>query len=131
MAANDRPLSPALQIYRWHLLMALSILHRASGVLLALGSVVLVVWLLALAAGPETYAGVRAVIASLPGQAALFAWTAALFYHLCNGIRHLFWDAGQGYELGAAYASGYAVLAATVVLTLAAWGGACLILGGS
>ncbi len=131
MAVNDRPLSPALQVYRWHLLMAMSILHRASGVLLALGAVVLVVWLLALASGPEAYVRVSGVIGSVPGQVLLFGWSAALFYHLCNGIRHLFWDAGKGYDLSAAYASGYAVLAATLILTLAAWGGACLVLGGS
>ncbi len=131
MAVNDRPLSPAFQVYRWHLLMAMSILHRASGVLLALGAVVLVVWLLALASGPEAYVRVSGVIGSVPGQVLLFGWSAALFYHLCNGIRHLFWDAGKGYDLSAAYASGYAVLAATLILTLAAWGGACLVLGGS
>ncbi len=130
MTAHDRPLSPHLQIYRWHLLMTMSILHRASGVFLALGTVVLVAWLLALAAGPESYARMTAVIGSAPGLVFLFGWSAALFYHLCNGIRHLFWDAGQGYELPAAYASGYGVLVATVILTLAAWGGACLILGG-
>lgn len=130
MAAHDRPLSPALQVYRWHLLMTLSIAHRASGVFLALGAVVLVVWLLALSAGPEAHARVTSLIASIPGLVLLFAWSAALFYHLCNGIRHLFWDTGRGYELPVAYASGYAVVVATVILTLAAWGGAWLVYGG-
>lgn len=127
--AHDRPLSPHLQIYRPQLTSVLSITHRASGLLLALGTVALVYWLVALAAGPQAYAEARALIGSLAGRLALLLWSLALFYHLCNGIRHLFWDAGYGYELGAVYRSGYAVLAATVLLTAIAW--ACALAAGA
>ena len=121
MSNQDRPLSPHLQIYRPQLTSVLSISHRASGVALAGGAIVLVVWLLALAAGPDAYARVVAVIGSLPGKIVVFVFTLALYFHLCNGIRHLFWDAGRGLELSTAYASGKAVIAATVVLTLVTW----------
>ncbi len=127
--AHDRPLSPHLQIYRPQLTSVLSITHRASGLLLALGTVALVYWLVALAAGPQAYAEARALIGSLAGRLALLLWSLALFYHLCNGIRHLFWDAGYGFELGTVYRSGYAVLAATVLLTAIAW--ACALAAGA
>lgn len=120
MAVN-RPLSPHLQVYRWQLTSVLSILHRASGVLLAIGTLLVVYVLLALASGPQAYAEARATLGSWPGQALLFGWSVALFYHLCNGIRHLCWDAGLGFELPAVYRSGYAVIVATVLLTAAAW----------
>jgi len=127
--AHNRPLSPHLQIYRPQLTSVLSITHRASGLLLTLGTVALVYWLAALASGPQAYAEARALMGSLAGRLALLLWTLALFYHLCNGIRHLFWDAGYGFELGTVYRSGYAVLAATVLLTAIAW--ACALAAGT
>ncbi|MCC7411227.1 MAG: succinate dehydrogenase, cytochrome b556 subunit [Gammaproteobacteria bacterium] len=120
MAVN-RPLSPHLQVYRWQLTSVLSILHRASGVFLSAGALLLAYWLVSLASGPECFAATRSILGSLPGQIALFAWTAALFYHLCNGVRHLCWDAGLGFDLPAVYRSGYAVVAASIVLTVLAW----------
>jgi succinate dehydrogenase / fumarate reductase cytochrome b subunit len=116
-----RPLSPHLQVYRFLLPMAMSITHRATGMFLALGSLILVCWLTAAAAGPDSYARIAAAVASLPGKLALFAWTVALYYHLCNGVRHLFWDVGKGFTIAAAYRSGYLVLAATAVLSLLTW----------
>ena len=121
MTTQNRPLSPHLQVYRLPLLALLSIAHRLTGLALAVGTFLLVWWLVAAATGPEAYATVQGVISSVIGRLLLFGWTLALFYHLCNGIRHLFWDAGYGFGLKAAYASGWAVLAAAVVLTLLAW----------
>ena len=119
--ARPRPLSPHLQVYRLPLLALLSISHRATGVLLAAGSLVLVYWLAAVASGPDAFAEAQALLGSLPGRAFLLVVTFSLFYHLGNGIRHLFWDAGLGFELRTAHASGVLVIIAAVVLTLAAW----------
>lgn len=121
MSKGDRPLSPHLQVYRFQWTMALSILHRITGVALAVGTLLLVWWLVAAASGPEAFATVQGFIGSILGRLLLFGWTLALFYHLCNGIRHLFWDAGYGFELDVAYRSGLAVLGASVALTLISW----------
>ena len=124
---NDpRPLSPHLQIYRWQITMLMSIAHRITGVALAVGTLLLVWWLVALAAGPAAFAQAQGFIGSWFGLLLLFGWSVALFYHLSNGIRHLVWDAGRGFEISSMYASGYAVLAATAALTVIAWGGLVL-----
>ena len=112
MSAVNRPLSPHLGIYRKQLTSVLSITHRATGVALAAGLLLLVYWLSALAAGPEAYAGAQSLVGSFLGRAVLFAFTLALFYHLCNGIRHLFWDVGLGFELTSVYRSGWTVVVA-------------------
>lgn len=121
-AKRARPLSPNIQIYRPQLTSVLSIGYRISGVVLSLYAVGLVVWLLGAAAGPEAYATANALFASWPGQLLLFAGTFAFFWHLCGGIRHLFWDAGYGYELRTIYRSGWAVVGASMLLTLLSWG---------
>ena len=121
MADRERPLSPDLQIYRPQLTSVLSITHRLTGVALSVGSPLLVFWLIAAATGPSVYATLHGFLGSGLGLALLFGWTYALFFHLCNGIRHLFWDAGYGFELRTIYASGWTVVAASAVLTLAAW----------
>lgn len=121
MASHQRPLSPHLQVYRWQLTSVLSILHRAAGIALAAGTILLIWWLVAAAIGPGAYAGVRGFLGAWYGLVLLFAWSIALYYHLCNGIRHLFWDTGQGLELPQVYAGGWAVLAATVGLTAVTW----------
>ena len=123
MASTGRPLSPHLQIYRWQWTMALSILHRATGIALIAGSVLLVLWLVALADGPNGYLVLRNFLTSIPGYVLLVGWTWSLFYHLANGIRHLVWDAGLGYDLSVAQASGYAVFALSVILTGGFWYG--------
>ena len=120
LMANN-PLSPHLQVYRPQLTSVLSITHRATGVLLALGTVVLLYWLVAAALGPAAYAEAQRCLGTLPMQILLFGWTFAFYYHLCNGIRHLLWDTGWGFDLGTAYKTGYAVIAGAVVLTLATW----------
>jgi succinate dehydrogenase / fumarate reductase cytochrome b subunit len=121
MAQADRPLSPHIQIYRWPLSMALSIAHRATGIGLALGLILVTWWLLALASGPDAFATVQAVMGSWLGILVLFFWTLALFFHLGNGVRHLVWDAGYGYEIETARASGIAVLVFAGAMTVLAW----------
>lgn len=117
----SRPKSPNIQIYRPQLTSVLSIANRISGVILSIAAIGLVVWLVALAAGPQAYVSVQGLLASTIGQIALFAIVFSFFLHLCGGIRHLAWDAGYGFELRAIYASGWAVVAATTVLTMAVW----------
>ena len=119
--ARTRPLSPHLQVYRLPFPALLSISHRATGVVLAAGSLVLVYWLAAIASGPEAFAGAQALLGSIPGRILLLVITFSLFYHLGNGIRHLFWDAGLGFESDTVHASGIVVVAAAIVLTLVAW----------
>lgn len=119
--SRSRPLSPHLQIYRLPFSALISISHRATGVLLAAGSLVLVYWLAAVASGPDAFANAQALLGSIVGRVLLLALTFSLFYHLANGIRHLFWDAGFGFELRTARASGMLVIVASVVLTLVAW----------
>ena len=121
MPSPPRPLSPHLQIYRWQLTSVLSILHRITGLALAIGTRLLVYWLVATAAGPAAFATAQELIGSILGRLLLFAWTVALFYHLANGIRHLLWDAGRGFELRSVYASGWAVVIAAVALSLITW----------
>lgn len=121
MARPARPLSPHLQIYRWQFTMLLSILHRIAGVGLGLGAILLVYWLCAAASGPAAFANAQAFVGSWFGILLLLGFSLALFFHLANGIRHLFWDAGRGFELKTAYASALAVGAATIALTALAW----------
>ena len=121
MATNARPLSPHLQIYKPQLTSVLSILHRATGVFLTIGTVLLSYWLVAAASGLEAYEHAQSVIGSMLGQLLLFLWTLALFYHFCNGIRHLFWDAGYGLDIESVYRSGRHVIWVPIVLTLICW----------
>ena len=116
-----RPLSPHLQIYKPQITSALSIFHRITGVALAAGSLLMVAWLVSAATSPEAYDRVRDFTASWFGQLLMFGWTAALIFHLCNGVRHLAWDAGYGFEPGQYKATGKAVLAATAVGTVLIW----------
>ena len=116
-----RPLSPNIQIYRPQLTSVLSIANRITGVALAAYAIGLVAWLVAAAAGPETYATAHAFIRSWIGQILLFGCTLSFFVHLCGGIRHLTWDAGYGFSLRAIYASGWIVVGASIALTLITW----------
>ncbi len=121
MPSDQRPLSPHLQVYRWQLTAVLSILHRLTGVALAAGTFYLAWWLIAAAAGPVAFAGVQGFVFSILGRLMFFGWSFALFYHLCNGIRHLAWDVGWGYELPTVYRSGWVVVVAAIALTIASW----------
>ena len=120
-AERGRPVSPNIQIYRPQLTSVLSIANRITGVILSIGAVGLVAWLVAGDSGPRTYAVARDLVSSLPGQIVLFAFTFAFFLHLCGGIRHLVWDTVHGFELRQIYFSGWVSVAASILLTLAAW----------
>jgi succinate dehydrogenase / fumarate reductase cytochrome b subunit len=120
-AEVGRPLSPNIQIYRPQLTSVLSIANRITGVLLSIGAVGLVAWLIAGASGPQAYAAVNGVTSSWIGQLVLFGFTFAFFLHLCGGIRHLVWDTVHGFELRQIYIGGWLVVAASVILTIAAW----------
>ncbi len=121
MATRERPLSPHLQVYNWQITMTMSILHRVSGVILTVGAFGLAWWLMAVAAGGESYAQAAACLASPVGKIFLFGFSLALVYHLLNGVRHLLWDAGIGFEIPEFYASGWTVAILTVLLTASIW----------
>ncbi len=116
-----RPLSPHLQVYKPQITSALSIFHRITGCALSAGTLLLVWWLVAAATSGSAFATVSGVIHTWVGHVVLFGWTASLWYHFSAGIRHLFWDAGYGFELPQVHASGRLVLIATGVLTLLTW----------
>jgi len=117
MHGVSRPLSPHITVYRWQITMALSSLHRITGGLLSLGALALAVWLIALASGSSTYARVRDVYGSALFKVLLVAWAFCFFFHLANGVRHLVWDTGAGFERGSIRASGWTVVIAAVVAT--------------
>ncbi len=121
MSTPQRPLSPHLGIYRWQLTMALSILHRMSGVFLSVGAVIMVVVLAAIASGSSQFETVQSWLAHPIGLLLLVAWSFALYLHLANGVRHLIWDAGVALEKNTANRSGLFVIAFAVLATAATW----------
>lgn len=121
MESRQRPLSPHLQIYRPQITSVLSILHRLTGVALAAGAVLLTYWLSCAVYGPESFARAQAVMGSWIGKTVLLGLTFSLYYHLANGIRHLAWDAGWGFDLPTLRVTGWLVVGASLVLTLATW----------
>jgi succinate dehydrogenase / fumarate reductase cytochrome b subunit len=123
-------MSPHLSVWRWHVTMATSILHRATGMALYIGVLIAAGWAVALAAGPEAFHGYRLLLASPLGQLALFGLTVSLFYHLANGVRHLFWDTGRGLDPKTADMSGWAAIVFGVVAAVLIWVIAFLRVGG-
>jgi succinate dehydrogenase / fumarate reductase cytochrome b subunit len=121
MADMQRPLSPHIQVYRWQAQMVSSILHRATGIALSVGTLVVAGGLLALAAGDQHFDCFKTYAGSGPGLVLLFGWSWALFYHLCNGIRHLLQDAGAGYEIVQFVRSSWLSVAGSLVLTALVW----------
>ena len=119
--SKPRPLSPHLQIYKWQLTSIMSIGHRASGIALSLGSFLIVIWLVTLATGPELFSHVNKVISHWFGQLVLFGFSVVLFYHMLNGVRHLSWDLGYGFDLTTVYKTGYSVLITAIILTTITW----------
>ncbi len=117
MTNSDRPLSPHLQIYKPQLTSLVSVTHRATGVALAGGALVLTYWLNAASYGADAFERAQMIVGSWFGILLLIGWTWSLFFHLCNGIRHLVWDIGKGYEMTSVNASGWAVIVAAIVLT--------------
>jgi succinate dehydrogenase / fumarate reductase cytochrome b subunit len=115
------PMSPHLTVWRWHITMATSILHRATGVALYAGALIAAAWAVSLALGPDAYAQFKALLGSPVGKLVMFGLTLSVFYHLANGIRHLVWDAGHGLDVKSANASSIVILAFTVAATVAMW----------
>ena len=115
----ERPLSPHLQVYRWEITNTLSILHRFTGVALSAGAVVLVYWLVAVAGGAPAYAEAQWLFGAAWFKLCLLIWIWCLSFHLANGVRHLFWDLGRGFEREQIKASGWTVVVASVALTAA------------
>ncbi|AND68206.1 succinate dehydrogenase [Dyella thiooxydans] len=121
MADTSRPLSPHLQIYKWQVQMLTSILHRATGIVLAIGSLIVLWGLLALAGGSEAFAQFTSCVGSPLGMVVMFGWTWAFAYHLCNGIRHLVQDAGAGYAIAQFVRSSWLSIIGSFVITLLVW----------
>jgi succinate dehydrogenase / fumarate reductase cytochrome b subunit len=123
---RPRPVSPNIQldggIWRWHITMAASIFHRASGMALYLGALLAMAWALSLAAGPDAYATFCGLAGSLVGRIVLIGLTLAVFYHLSNGVRHLTWDAGYGFKPQTATSTAWLVILIAIVATTAFWG---------
>jgi succinate dehydrogenase / fumarate reductase cytochrome b subunit len=118
---RQRPLSPHLQVYRPQMTSVMSIMHRAAGIVLTTGTLVMTAWLVSLAMGAESYGMVAACLAHPLGQFVLFGYSVALIYHALNGIRHLGWDIGIGLTIPEVYRNGQLVLILTAVLTAALW----------
>jgi succinate dehydrogenase / fumarate reductase cytochrome b subunit len=118
MHGVERPLSP-YWIYRWEITMWLSSLHRITGLLLSLGAVVLAAWLIALASGPDAFASASAIVGARWFKPLLVGWTFCFFFHLANGVRHLTWDAGYGFDPQRIRTSGRLVIVVTLLATAA------------
>lgn len=121
MAARQRPLSPHLQVYKPQITTILSIIHRGTGVVLAIGALAVTAWLLCVGGNEHCYAWCQEIMASLAGQLALFVFSACMIYHLLNGIRHMLWDIGWGMDIASVEKTGYAVVVLAVVLTGLLW----------
>ncbi len=121
MSQAQRPLSPHLLIYKPQLTSLLSVTHRGTGLALCVGTIPLVWWLFAAATSDAGFNLAQEFWYSWIGRLMLLGWSWSLFYHLCNGIRHMCWDAGWGFELKTVYRSGWIVVWSSVILTLLAW----------
>ncbi|WP_448097325.1 succinate dehydrogenase, cytochrome b556 subunit [Luteibacter yeojuensis] len=122
MAQTGRPLSPHLQVYKWQVQMVSSILHRVTGILNAVGSLIIVWGLASIAAGPEAFGTFTGVAGSPFGTVLMVGWTLNFFYHLCNGIRHLVQDTGAGYAIETFIRSSWLSIVGAIVLTALVWG---------
>jgi succinate dehydrogenase / fumarate reductase cytochrome b subunit len=120
-ARIERPLSPHMQAYRWSLTMALSIVHRATGIALYFGTLLLAWWLIACAAGPAAYANVQAFTGSWIGRLILFGYTWSLMHHMLSGVRHFVWDLGYGFKTADREWLTWAALIGGIVLTVLLW----------
>ena len=121
MSDDSKPLSPHLQVYRPQVTSVLSITHRATGVFLSFAAILLTYWLASAAYGPESFARAQALMESWFGRLVLFGFTFSLFYHLCNGVRHLGWDLGWGFELVKLRITGVIVIISALALTVVSW----------
>jgi succinate dehydrogenase / fumarate reductase, cytochrome b subunit len=127
---REKPTSPHLvtggwgspPLWRWHITMWTSILHRATGCALYVGGLIAAAWAIALAQGPERYAEFKQLLTSVPGKVVMFGLTVCVFYHLASGVRHIVWDTGHGLDLKSANATSVMVFAFAAAATLAIWG---------
>jgi succinate dehydrogenase / fumarate reductase cytochrome b subunit len=117
-ARRERPQSPHITIYRWPVTMATSITHRVTGMGLAAGTLLIAWWLVALQFGPEVYVPFVTFVSSILGQVILFGFVWALAYHFCNGIRHLAWDLGYGFNIQTAHWTGILVYALSILIAV-------------
>jgi succinate dehydrogenase / fumarate reductase, cytochrome b subunit len=118
---REPPMSPFLTVWRWHITMATSILHRATGVALYVGALIGAAWAIALAQGPDAYADFKHLLGSPLGKVVMFGLTLSFFYHLANGVRHLVWDIGKGFEVKTANATSVLVFAFAAAASVAVW----------
>ena len=121
MTDNQNPLSPHLQIYRWHISSLLSITHRISGVINLLALILIFFWLLGLSFGENNYELFLLIINSFFGKFILIGFTWSMSFHILSGIRHLVWDLGYGFEIKTANISGIIVIICSLVLTIIFW----------
>lgn len=123
-SVDPRPISPHLQVWRWHATMASSIFHRASGSINYVGAILVTVWLVLLAAGPDAYAVFENLMTGPVGllvKLALFGFTLSLVYHLFNGVRHLVWDLGKGFDPKGSNQRSMIIIIASIVVTVGIW----------
>jgi len=118
---ENRPLSPHLQVYKIQITSLLSILHRGTGIVLYGGAILWALWLIALAAGPQSYETMQSILLHPLGLIVLVGWSFSFFYHLCNGIRHLMWDLVIGYDITTVRRTGWVVIVSSTLLTCIAW----------
>ena len=118
---RPRPTSPSVWIWRWHVTMVASILHRASGAALYAGALILMLFALSLASGPDGYAAFRGLMGSIPGKLVLFALTLSAFYHMANGVRHFTWDSGAGFEPKTADMTAWVAFAFALAMSVGVW----------
>jgi succinate dehydrogenase / fumarate reductase, cytochrome b subunit len=130
MTQRRRPLSPHLSVYRAQLTSVVSVMQRVTGAGLALGLAYFVLWIGAAAYGPDVYEWAIRFLTSWFGYLSLVGISVCFFFHLCNGIRHLVWDLGWGFDLPEVFAGAYLVLGGTVVFTVATWVVVALRFGG-
>ncbi len=126
---DKRPMSPFVSVWRWHVTMLVSILHRATGCALYAGAIIVAGWLFAIVSGPDYYAGFEMLLGSIPGQILLFLFVLSFLFHALNGIRHLVWDAGKGFDPKVASFTAWGVIGLSVVLAGMVWWAAGLFPG--
>ena len=121
MPTRVRPTSPHLFVYHWGICMTLSILHRITGAFQSLGLIALAYWFVAMASGPGAYQTAANVLGNPLGLLVMVAWTFAFLFHLLNGVRHLVWDAGKGFDKAERRGGGWFAVGTAVVLTVGTW----------
>ena len=121
----QRPLSPHLQVYKLPLTALMSISHRVTGAALSIGTILVTAFFIAAASGEAEYNFVMGLATSALGTIILFLWSFALYFHMCNGIRHMFWDIGKNFDKAGANRSNYYVIAGALALTALTWIAAC------